>query len=488
MAKVDRFEDLALPARGATSELWRWLYEGLRAAILDGRLRPGTKLPSSRQLAAQYQVSRGTVTMAFEQLLTEGYTQAQTGSGTFVAVQAERPKPKGSRVEMDQQLSRRAAEDLHDVEILPAPKAGARAFRGFEPAIDLFPSELWARVASRVLRKAPRSLYGQGDAAGYTPLRRVISEYVGAARGVRCLPEQVLVTSGTQQALDLLGRLLIEPGDVVWVEDPGYPPVRQALRNHGGRVIAMPVDAQGLVVEAAIAKAPRAKLAYVTPANQFPLGVTMSAERRIELLRWARASRAWIIEDDYDAEYRYFGRPVASLESLDDHGSVIYVGTFTKMLFNALRLGFMVLPDRLVEPFARARSIIDRHPPTLDQAILAEFISEGHFGRHVRKMRQAYADRMEVLVEAADKQLKGLMQVDRCEAGMRTIGWLKSGRQDQRVAERAKQRGLEVIALSSFAVEASQSPALILGFGGVPPRELRRGVQVLSEVLGSGTL
>ena len=303
-------------------------------------------------------------------------------------------------------LSKRAQQFLKGVEVLPASHSIGKAFRAYEPAIDLFPAGLWARVASRVLRRAPRSLYGHGNAAGYQPLRRAIAEYVGASRGVRCSPEQIIVTLGVQQAVDLIGRFLLATGDQVWMEDPGYSGALQTLRATGARIVPVPVDGDGLIVKTGRKLAPKAKLAYVTPANQFPMGVTMSADRRLELLRWAASANAWIVEDDYDAEYRYVGHPVAALQALDNCGCVIYVGTFTKMLFNALRLGFMVLPERLVEAFVSARSFVDRHPPTLDQAILAEFITEGHFGHHLRRMRQTYAERIDVLKTAADKHLR----------------------------------------------------------------------------------
>jgi GntR family transcriptional regulator/MocR family aminotransferase len=311
---------------------------------------------------------------------------------------------------------KRARQFLKDVEVLPASHSIGKAFRSYEPAIDLFPTGLWARVASRVLRRAPRWLYGHGNAAGYQPLRRAIAEYVGTSRGVRCSPEQIIVTLGVQQALDLIGRFLLATGDQVWMEDPGYSLALQTLRATSARIVPVPVDGDGIIVKAGRKLAPNAKLAYVTPANQFPLGVTMSADRRLELLRWAASANAWIIEDDYDAEYRYVGHPVTALQALDSAGCVIYVGTFTKMLFNALRLGFMILPERLVEAFVSARTFVDRHPPTLDQAILAEFITEGHFGHHVRRMRQTYAERIQVLKTAADKHLHGILDVvhDRC--------------------------------------------------------------------------
>jgi GntR family transcriptional regulator/MocR family aminotransferase len=489
MPKSDAFQDLALAPRRGDQELWRWLYEQLRAAIVEGRLRPGARLPSTRNLGTQYGVSRGTVTMAFDQLMAEGFTRAEVGSGTYVASGIPDPvMPRGSRTLPQGQrstagLSKRGHAAVANINLMPVPRAVGRAFRAFEPALDLFPSELWARTAARVLRAAPRSLYGHGDPAGYLPLRRAIADYAGASRGVRCTPEQVIVTSGAQQALDLVGRLLLDLQDEAWMEDPAYPAVWQAWHAHGARIVRVPVDRDGLMVSEGRRLAPRARLAYVTPSNQFPLGVTLSAERRMELLAWASAAGAWIVEDEYDAEYRYSGRPVASLQSVDRAGSVVYVGTFTKMLFNALRLGFLVLPDRLVDAFVRARSLVDRHPPTLDQAILAEFVSEGHFARHVRRMRQVYSDRMGTLKRAADQRLRGLLDVDVAVSGMRTLGWLEKHRSDRRAAERARELGLEVTALSGYVTAFPQKPGLILGFAGVNPRELTRGVEVLARAL-----
>lgn len=500
MPKTETFQDLALPQRPNTQDLWSWLYSELRAAILDGRLKPGARIPSSRSLARQYSLSRGTVTTAFDQLQSEGYTRTEAGSGTYVAsglpdqsMSAIRGGPAPNLPPSKAALSRRAQKTLKNVIVLPASHSIGKAFRSYEPAIDLLPVNLWARVASRVLRRAPRSLYGQGSAAGYQPLRRAIAEYIGGSRGVRCSVDQVIVTSGAQQALDLVARLLLDPGDPVWMEDPGYPGARFALSAAGAHLVPVPVDQDGLNVEAARKLSPEAKLAYVTPANQFPLGVTMSANRRMELLNWAAGARAWIVEDEYDAEYRYFGRPVAALQSLDRSGSVIYIGTFTKMLFNALRLGFMVVPERIVDAFGAARSHVDRHPPTLDQAILAEFITEGHFGHHVRRMRETYAERMSVLSEASRKQLGGLVDVTDAAAGMRTTAWLKgawlkgawlkSRSSDQAAARRAQALGLEVVPLSAFTMKYSNKPALILGFAGCDPAELRRGVTVLATAL-----
>ena len=477
----------------AGEERWRWLYGQLRAAILDHRLRPGARVPSSRNLAKQHGVSRGTVVAAVDHLRSEGYLETRVGAGAFVATTMPdeaiavttrkvggAPKHKARAT-----LSKRGLLSGQDVLALPASHSLGKAFRAWEPAIDLFPTNLWSRIAGRVLRRAPRSLYGQGDAKGYLPLRKAIAEYVGGARGVHCDAEQIIVTSGAQQALDLASRLLLDPGDSAWLEDPGYPLALRVLQAAGAKIMPVPVDHEGLDVKWGQRHAPTARLAYVTPANQFPLGTAMSLERRLSLLNWAATEGSWIIEDEYDAEYRYSGRPLAALQSLDRAGCVIYVGTFTKMLFNALRLGFLVLPAPLVEPFAAARTLTDRHPPTLDQAILAEFILDGHFGHHVRRMRQIYAERMEVLCDAANRRLVGVLQVEEAASGMRAIGWLKTGEKDIAVAERARARGLEIMALSQFSQRHSQPGALVLGFAACTPAELRRGVDILASVLGA---
>jgi GntR family transcriptional regulator/MocR family aminotransferase len=492
MAKEETFQDLSLNQPSDEQDLWRWVYTELRGAILDGRLKPGARMPSTRSLGMRYSLSRGTVVAAFDQLQAEGYTRTEVGSGTYVAsgvpdgfLSATREPAALVFPASKAGLSRRAQRFLKDVEVTPASRSIGKAFRTYEPAIDLFPVDLWARVASRVLRLAPRSLYAHGNAAGYQPLSRAIAGYVGASRGVHVSPEQIIVTSGAQQAIDLIGRFLLATGDRVWMEDPGYSGALQTLRATGARIIPVPVDGDGLIVKAGRKLAPKAKLAYVTPANQFPMGVTMSADRRLELLRWAAGANAWIVEDDYDAEYRYVGHPVAALQALDSSGCVIYVGTFTKMLFNALRLGFVALPERLVGAFASARSFVDRHPPTLDQAILAEFITEGHFGHHVRRMRQAYAERIEVLKTAADKHLDGVLEVVHAGAGIRTLGWLKTWNSDQDAALQARKLGLEVEPLSMFTMKYEQPPALILGFAGCNPAELRRGVSTLATALRS---
>jgi GntR family transcriptional regulator/MocR family aminotransferase len=489
VTKTETFQDLVLEPRKDGQEIWRWLYTELRSAIIDGRLKSGARLPSTRNLATQYGLARGTVVAAFQQLQAEGFISSEVSAGTFVVPASEWEIPSPAKQGSSRQIlsgatiSKRTQSLIKTAFFLPASHSIGKAFRGYEPAIDLFPVELWARIAARVYRKAPRSLYGQGDTGGYPPLRRAIAEYVGHSRGVRCSAEQIIVTSGAQQALDLLARVLLDPGDEVWMEDPGYPGASQAFQSTGASVIPIPVDGDGIDVAAAIKSSPAACMVYVTPANQFPLGTVMSAERRVELLSWAARAGAWIIEDEYDAEYRYSGKPIASLHSLDRSESVIYVGTFTKMLFNALRIGFIVVPERLVEAFRITRSFIDRHAPTLDQAVLTEFINEGHFGHHIRKMRQLYSDRSQLLTEEANRRLSGLLDVENAQSGMRTVAWIKTRITEVALTQRAKQLGLEVVPLSSYVSKYEQKPALTLGFAGCNVSEIKRGVAVLEAIL-----
>jgi GntR family transcriptional regulator / MocR family aminotransferase len=494
MSKQEGFHDLPLGPPSGSKELWRWLRDELRSAILNGRLKRGARMPSSRGLARQYQCSRGTVVMAFEHLRAEGYIEGRKGTGTFVglalpddSLSASRPAIHLKRQVSRAGISKRGRIATEHVQTLPASRSIGKAFRSYEPAIDLFPVEVWSRISARVVRKAPRSLYGQGDALGYAPLRKAIAEYVGSTRGVRCEPGQVLVTAGTQQALDLIGRLLLDTGDGVFMEDPGYPGAVHAFRAAGARIIPISVDPEGPRIDLVRRQRQKAKLAYTTPANQFPLGITISLPRRLQLLNWAIAEGAWIVEDEYDAEYRYFGRPVPALQSLDESGSVIYIGTFTKMLFNSLRLGFVVLPDRVVDTFAAARSLSDRHPPTIQQAILAEFILEGYFSHHVRRMRQVYAERASILVEAAKRRLGGVIDVVHPGSGMRTIGWVRTGEHDLDLADRARSQGLELAALSQFTLRHSPPDGLVLGFAGCAPAELRSGVDILAAIVASNT-
>ncbi|MGH3145626.1 MAG: PLP-dependent aminotransferase family protein, partial [Rubrobacter sp.] len=351
---------------------YRQLYEGVRSAILSGLLPVGTRLPSTRTLATELGVSRTTAVTAFDQLLAEGYLEGKVGSGTFVAGSLpddllsvrERVECESGPARSGRRLSGRGAMLAATPATAVRDRGSPRAFRPGVPALDEFPYAVWRRISGKVWRRPSGGLLGYGDPAGYWPLREAISGHLRTARGVRCLPEQVIVVSGSQQALDLAARVLLDPGDAVWVEDPGYTGARGALSGAGARLVPVPVDGEGLEVEKGIEREPDARLACVTPSHQYPLGVTMNLGRRLVLLGWAGSSGAWVVEDDYDSEYRYTGRPLEALQGLDTGERVLYVGTFSKVLFPALRLGYLVVPPDLIEAFTSARELTDRHPPT----------------------------------------------------------------------------------------------------------------------------
>jgi GntR family transcriptional regulator/MocR family aminotransferase len=364
-----------------------------------------------------------------------------------------------------------------------APGDISHPFRARQPALDVFPCSLWSRLAARVHRQASPLLFAHGDARGYTPLREAIAAYLGTARGVQCTAEQIVIVSGTQLALDLVARLVLDPGETAWVEDPGFPGARRILAAAGAQLVPVPVDAEGLDVTTGRTLAPLAKLVYVTPARQCPLGMPMSLERRLMLLQWARETKSWIFEDDYDSEYRYRGRPLAALQGLDPSGCVIYAGNFSKVLFPALRLAYVVLPPRLVDAFVAAHSLVDRYAPVLDQAVLAAFMAEGHFARHIRRMRTLYAERLQAFVTATRATCADLLHVVDVAAGLDTIGWLPDGLDAPHLTTLAAARGLEVRALSAYVLHHPQPPGLVLGFATVPAQSMPQAVQRLAEVI-----
>lgn len=490
MPKTAPYFDVALAPRGKETTLYRWLYDELRRAMLEGRLVAGKQMPSSRALAQQYGVARGTVVAVFEQLTAEGYIESRVGAGSFVRqmrpelfLPSEAPARPAAVRASGATLSGRGRRLAQSPFPVGESKPGAVAFRTDFPALDAFPTALWSRVAARRLRRATRSMLSSGEALGYRPLREAIAAYLGPARGIACTADEVVITSGTQQSLDLIVRLVLDEGDRVWMEDPGYPGAVALLRGVGADVCAVPVDADGIDCAEGKRRAAAAKLAYVTPAHQFPLGIAMSAARRLELLRWARDANGWIFEDDYDGEYRFSGRPLAALRSLDASGCVIYAGSFSKTLFPTLRLGYLVVPKRLAAPLAAARSLIDRYPPVLDQAVLADFIGEGHFGRHVRRMRELYARKLEVLRSVAAAELPGLLDLVNTRAGLQTVGWLPRSIRDVEAERAAAEQGIDVTALSRFVLQRKLRPGLMLGFAMADERALRQGVTKLATAI-----
>lgn len=479
--------ELVLPLRDSGRSASRWLYEALQGEILEGRLRPGTRLPATRDLARQYGLARGTIVNAFEQLKSEGYVEGSVGSGTYVnkvlpdellqVSRRESPSPSAPH-----KPHRRMSDYARRVQLFPNFEIRpSHAFRVNMPALDLFPTTLWAQVAARRLRRASANLLLGCGPLGYPPLRDAVATYLSTSRGVKCTTDQVVIVSGVQEAIDLTARLLVNPGDRVCMENPGYPGAAIAFKAVGAKVAALPVDGEGMRVHEASMRG--ARLVYVTPGHQFPLGVTMSVARRLQLLDWAGKSGALILEDDYDSEYRYAGRPVPALQGLDHRGLVLFTGSFSKVLFPSLRVGYLVVPADLVDYFSATLSVTNRHAPLLEQAVLCDFITEGHFGRHLRRMREVYAQRLAVLLEGAQQNLRGALEISGVEAGLQTAGWLHGGLNAESVAAGAAKRRVEVIPLCWYRQGAAVREGLQLGFAAVESQEIRRGVRELAIAL-----
>jgi GntR family transcriptional regulator/MocR family aminotransferase len=475
----------------AALPLHRQLYNGLRDAILRGQLPGDTKLPGTRTLAAELGVSRNTVLNAFEQLLAEGYITGKVGAGTYVAcclpdtmlqVDAERTRSPAI-TSGNRRLSERG---IRTASVRPRCSYVAEQVPAFQcavPALDAFPYALWSRLTSRRWRNPPPALSGYGPYGGYWPLREAIAAYLQTARGVVCTAEQVIIVNGSQHALTLAAHMLLDAGDSAWLENPGFGGVQGALRGAGAKLVPVPVDSEGLDVAAGIQRAPDARLIYVSPSHQYPTGVVMSLSRRLSLLEWAAQAGAWVLEDDYDSEFRYSGRPLSALQGLDRGGQVIYIGTFSKVLLPSLRIGYLVVPSDLVDPFITARILNDCCAPTMVQAVLTDFIIEGHFEHHLRRMRTLYAERQQVLVEAARRELAGLIDLEPCETGLHLIGWLPDHSDDTGLMQLAEARGLETRALSGTCIEPVARRGLLLGYGAVDEATIRAGVTRLARVL-----
>jgi GntR family transcriptional regulator/MocR family aminotransferase len=468
--------------------LQQQIYSGMRRAILDGILGTGTRVPSSRALAADLGVSRTTTMLAMDQLMAEGYLTAERGAGTFVAQELPDDLPQGAgslkaTPAKHPPLSGRGAA----LAAIPPParRIGGppRAFRIGTPALDLFPVGLWSRLANRRIRALKTGHLDYGDPAGLLALREAIAAHVRTARGTQCAADQVLVVAGAQRGLNLVCSLLLDPGDQAWLEEPGYPGARSALVAAGARILPVRVDADGLDVEAGALRGSRARLVYVTPSHQFPLGVPMTLPRRLALLKWAGAAHAWVVEDDYDSEFRYGARPIPCLHGLDVDGRVIYVGSFAKSLFPALRLGFLIVPPDLRDSLLAARRAADVHPPGLDQAILADFIGEGHFERHIRRMRAVYRERLEALAAASERFCGGALRLRSVRTGLHAVADLE-GADAEKVSREAAARGVEVTPFSAYFVGRTRPPnALVLGFGAIGPDALRKAMERLAAAI-----
>lgn len=472
----------------AAEGLQRQIYNAVRRAILDGVLSAGTRLPSSRALAADVRLSRTTTLLAYEQLLAEGYLETRRGSGTFVAKALPDDLPQQARPRRiarmkHPQLSRRGAA----LAATPGPArriGGApRAFRLGAPALDRFPLRLWSQLVSRRMRATTVAQLDYGDSVGCLDLRRAVAEHVQTARGTTCVADQVFVVAGAQRGLQMICSALLDPGDRAWLEEPGYPGARSALEQAGARIVPVRVDSQGIDVAAGTRQAPDARLAYVTPSNQFPLGVPMNLMRRLALLKWATKVGAWIVEDDYDSEFRYETRPLQCLHGLDADGRVIYVGTFAKSIFPAMRLGFVIVPVDLVSHMQAIRKASDLHPPMLEQMAVADFIRDGHYATHLRRMRSVYRERLEALEAAAKEFCAGALRLRPIQTGLHAVADL-DGVDDERVCEEARARGIEVAPLSMYYRERRRAASgLVLGFASTPPDALHTGMERLAAAI-----
>jgi GntR family transcriptional regulator/MocR family aminotransferase len=487
---------IKLTQRSQDTPLYQQLYASLRGAILSGVLAPGVRLPSTRALASELNVSRNTVLNAYQQLLSEGYLGSVSGGGTFVSgdlpdamlITSPQSKAEARRTELEART--RATFPTEQVpsrsSTLPDPTETGfgrpRPFRADVPALDAFPYKLWSRLVIRQARHMPSSAFAYQDRAGYLPLREAIAAHVSVARQVRCDADQVIIVSGSQGALDLIARLVLNVGDSVWMEDPGFPGARGAFIGVGANVVPVPVDDDGLIVEAGIARAPAARLVYLTPSHQFPLGVTMSLARRLALLEWANQAGAYVLEDDYDSEYRYAGRPLAAMQGLDTAERVIYVGTFSKVLFPALRLGYLIAPRPLIGPVLALRRFVDVHPHVFEQVVLTEFIEKGHFVRHIRRMRGLYAERRTALIDSLGDLP---IEVDSPKAGIHSVGWLPDDLDAHLLVQAGLANDLELTPISAFTVEPLPRQGLLLGYGGFSPETIRSAAGRLAAAIRS---
>jgi GntR family transcriptional regulator / MocR family aminotransferase len=481
---IDR--DLGVP-------LQQQIYDGLRNAILAGLLRAGQRVPSTRALAKDIGVSRLPVLSAYDQLLHEGYLEGRIGSGTFVSVSlpddAFRSVSPSRPSQSPDHSPLRPRPGRHSPIQAPRQRddGGMRPLRVSLPALDQFPHTTWSRLVARHARALTPARMAYGDPAGVGSFRAAVAEHLRTARAVRCEAEQVLIVSGSQAALCLCAAVLLGRGDVVAMEEPGYPGAHSALVTRGAVIAPVPIDHEGIQIEPLHALGSKVRAAYVTPSHQYPMGTAMTATRRLELVEWATRHSAWILEDDYDSEFRYVSRPLGALQGMDAHERVIYIGTFSKVLFPSIRVGYIVVPPSLWDAFVEAREALDIFSPTLYQLALRDFIREGHFARHLRRMRALYLQRRAALLEGLAEYCADRLAIYNADAGLHISTLLPEGVDDLAIIGRMRENGLAGEALSEcYAGDAAIRSGLLLGFGGSDETSIANATRVLGRILRHG--
>ncbi|MDX8502865.1 PLP-dependent aminotransferase family protein [Mesorhizobium sp. VK4C] len=473
--------DMLAVNRSSPEHLSRQLYHGLVAIIRNRALAPGSELPSTRALAAELGLGRNTIVSAYDQLVTEGYLANRQGARPVIVDLPDGPRE--TPAEMPPVPLR--SPSRRGEELLSQPchhgRPGHVAFHPGMPDASSFPFGVWGRLVARRASHGGETLFGTYDVTGHPALKEAIAGYLYSARGVRCRPEQIVITTGAQAAFDLLARLLLDPGDTVWMEEPGYYGAKAAFTVAGAKILPIPVDQERGWRLDAPSFSPR--LIYVTPACQHPLGITMRMEERLRLLDIAETANAWVIEDDFDGEYRFQGRPVPAIQSMDRSGRVIYVGTFAKLLFPALRLGFMVLPIELAARIVNALSTTGQFAPLLLQAALADFITEGHMSRHLKRMRRIYAQRRQLFREIVTERLRDEITLSPAEAGIQVVGYLRPGIDDIKVSQAAARRAINVSPLSKYFQNTAPTQGLVLGYAACDAAQTREGVERLAQAI-----
>ncbi|MEY2557563.1 MAG: GntR family transcriptional regulator / MocR family aminotransferase [Verrucomicrobiota bacterium] len=480
--------------RAAAEPLHHQLYRQIRDELRSGNFsRSSSRLPSSRALAADLGISRFTVNLAFSELQAEGYLIAKTGSGTFVAD----PLPDAFLSADQRKLSPQMAQETRfsdrvnqipdrrmgqQFDLGPTEAAPGVLLQSGIPAVDEFPIAIWERLRAQVLAKKGVNLLRYGSNRGDADLRKAVAAYLCDFRGAHCHPDQILIVAGMQQAMLISAMAVLDPGDCAWIEDPGFHQARRVFAVAGATIVPRPVDAEGIVIHGAPSRIPP-RIIYVTPSHQFPLGVMMSLKRREALLEFAQARGAYILEDDYNAEFRFSGPPLPCLQGLDRTGRVIYAGIMSKILYPSLRLGYLLVPAPLADAVAKLRTAIDQHSPTIDQATLARFISEGFYLSHVRRMRKIYSERREVFIEQFNKLLGDRFNLEIADAGLHALAWFRSEKDLPLLQRAGPKLGVKISSLSFFCIDAKLPPALLLGFAAWSPAQIREGLVRLARAL-----